>query len=310
MPIKSGELRIGISGWRYEPWRGAFYPKKLRQADELSFASRQLNFIEINGTFYSLQRPSSFQEWYEQTPEDFVFAVKGAQYITHMKRLNNINTPLANYFASGGLALGKKLGPILWQFPPNFKFDEAKLDAFFSLLPRDGKAAAKLAGRHDDKLKTEAYLKADGVGKIRYAVEVRNETFKDEAFIKLLRKHKIALVFVDAAGEWPVMHDLTADFCYIRLHGAEELYVSGYQKKDFDIWSKRIKLWQSGRSPADVQLVAKPMSSKPKSRDIFLTFDNTFKVKAPANAITLAKRLGIDAGEARAKRWKINESES
>src|SRR6266516_2848986 len=146
---RSGEVRIGISGWRYAGWRGKFYPKGLPQRRELEFASGAFNSVEINGSFYSLQLPSSYQRWYAATPEDFLFAVKGGRFITHLKRLKDVETPLANFFASGVLLLGEKLGPILWQLPPNFRYDRKRLDAFFRLLPRDSATAAVLARQHD-----------------------------------------------------------------------------------------------------------------------------------------------------------------
>ena len=152
------QLRIGISGWTYVPWRGTFYPEDLPQKKELWYASRQLNSIEINGSFYSLQTPSSYRKWYDQTPEGFVLSIKGGRFITHMRRLRNVRPALANFFASGVLALNEKLGPILWQLPPSMKFDAALLQSFFDLLPRDTKQAAALARRHDDRLKTRAFM--------------------------------------------------------------------------------------------------------------------------------------------------------
>ena len=221
--------RIGISGWTYKPWRnGPFYPKKLPQNDELAFASRHLNSIEINGTFYSLQRPSSFATWREQTPEDFVFSIKGGRFITHIKRLKDCEAPLANFFASGVLKLGEKMGPILWQLPPNFLFNADQLETFFELLPRDTKSAAAMAKRHDDHMKGRAWTRAVTDQPIRYALEVRHESFKDESFVKLMRKHNVAIVVADTAGKWPVIEDVTADFMYLRLHGDEAIYVSGY----------------------------------------------------------------------------------
>jgi len=301
----AGELRIGISGWRYEPWRGGFYPKGLRQADELAFASRQLNFNEINGTFYSLQRPSSFQTWYEATPADFCFAVKGPRFISHIKRLRDVDAPLANFFASGLLALGEKLGPVLWQFPANFKFDAALLEAFFDLLPRSTKDAAKLAKKHDDRLKAYRALTKCKVDRpIRYAIEIRSPTFETPDFIKLLRKHRIALVAADAAGEFPFIEDVTAALVYLRLHGAEELYASGYSDKDIAGWAKKIKAWSTGKEPTVAKRLAEPMKQPPKQRDVFCVFDNTMKDRAPFNAIALAGKLGLDAGEERAKKFR------
>src|SRR5215212_4720379 len=184
----SGTVRIGISGWTYAPWRGVFYPKGLPQKHELSYAARHFRSIEINGTFYGLQRPESFARWREETPDDFVFAIKGSRYITHMLKLRNVETPLANFIASGLLRLGPKLGPILWQFPPNFRFDAERIEAFLKLLPHDTKAAARYGRRHDDRLKAPAWLKSDE-RRMRHAFEIRNETFRSRAFIDLLRKY-------------------------------------------------------------------------------------------------------------------------
>src|SRR6185312_632687 len=156
------EIRIGISGWRYAPWRGKFYPEGLRQKDELAYAASTFSSIEINGTFYSLQRPESFAAWHDATPDNFVFAIKGARYITHMLKLNNVEKPLANFFAQGLLALQAKLGPVLWQLPPNFVFRPDKLAAFFDLLPRTTQAALALARRHDEKVRGRTWLKAAG----------------------------------------------------------------------------------------------------------------------------------------------------
>src|SRR5262245_33670968 len=169
------EFRIGTSGWGYPPWRGEFYPKGMPQKEELEYASRQLNSIEINGTFYSLQKPSSFQNWYERTPADFIFAVKGPQYITHIRRLSDVRTPLASFLASGVLCLREKLGPILWQFPPNLKFDPARFEAFFEMLPHTTRDAALLAQEND--LKRETWMKVEKDQPLRHAVEIRNASF-------------------------------------------------------------------------------------------------------------------------------------
>src|ERR1700757_1895129 len=184
---RTGTIRIGISGWAYGGWRGSFYPTGLRHSDELSFASRQVDTIEINGTHYSLQRPESFARWRDETPEGFVFAVKGSRFITHLKQLRDIETPLANFFASGVLRLDEKLGPLLWQFSPRFKFDAQRLDYFFTLLPGDTVAAAALAERHDHRLKGRAWTRTERKRQLRHAVEIRHPGFLDPAFITLLR---------------------------------------------------------------------------------------------------------------------------
>lgn len=284
--------RIGISGWRYEPWRGVFYPKKWPQRRELDYASRALNSIEINGSFYALQRPSSYQLWYDETPCGFVFSVKGPRFITQMKKLREVETPLANFFASGVLCLREKLGPILWQFPPNFGWNPERFRTFFHLLPRDTAAAARFARKHDEKLKGRAWTKTDVCRPLRYAVEIRHTSFMVPEFFALLREHNIAFVFADTAGKWPYAEDLTADFCYCRLHGDEVLYVSGYSEIAIDWWAHRLTSWGRGTQPADARLIT-PASRRTSERDLFIYFDNDAKVHAPFDARQLAGRFGI-----------------
>ena len=246
---RTGRLHIGISGWNYKPWRGRFYPKKLPQKQELAYASSLFPTLEINGTFYSQQRPDSFARWAAATPEGFVFAVKAPRYLTHMLRLKNVGTPLANFFASGLLRLGPKLGPILWQLPPSFRFDAERLAAFFAMLPRDTEAAARLGRRHDRKLRGRAWLTVDRRRPLRHAIEVRHESFRTPEFIALLRRHDIALVCADAV-EWPLLMDVTSDFVYCRLHGSEELYASGYDEPALRRWAARIRTWRGGGQTA------------------------------------------------------------
>ena len=299
---KSPQIRVGISGWTYVPWRGVFYPKSLPQKQELRYASRMLNSVEINGTFYSLQRPSSFQTWYDATPENFVFSIKGGQYITHMRRLRDVQQPLANFLASGLLVLKEKLGPILWQFPPNFAFDADRFDAFFDLLPRDTESALRIARGHDDWVKGRAFLEIDTNRPMRYAVEIRNPSFEQAAFIDLLRKHGVALVLADTAGRWSFSEDMTTDFVYARLHGAEEIYASGYTPAALDWWAARLQRWSAGGEPDDARRWSARKAPKASSRDVFIYFDNDVKVKAPFDAMSLAQRLGpsargVDANE-------------
>ncbi|WP_191892475.1 DUF72 domain-containing protein, partial [Streptomyces griseoaurantiacus] len=205
-------------GWLYPPWRGTFYPAGLPHRRELEHLSRQVGSVEINGSFYSLQRPESYRAWREQTPDDFLFAVKGGRFITHMKKLRDVETPLANFFASGMLALGPKLGPFLWQLPPSLPYEPDRLAAFFDLLPRTTSEAATLAQRHDHRLEGRALTEAETEMPLRHALEVRHPSFRDPAFIELLRKHDIALVVADTAGKWPYLEDVTTDFVYVRLH--------------------------------------------------------------------------------------------
>jgi uncharacterized protein YecE (DUF72 family) len=287
------DLRIGISGWTYAPWRGIFFPKGLPQNRELFHASRQVRSIEINGTFYSLQRPSSYQTWYEQTPEDFVFSIKGPRFVTHIKRLRAIEAPLANFFASGVLRLNQKIGPILWQLPPSFVYQPDRLAEFFALLPRDTRSAAKLAQQqHDFRLKHVPWTKIDRNRPLRHALEVRHPSFKTEAFVSLLRQHDIALVVADTAGKWPLLFDVTADFVYVRLHGDAELYVSGYTPEALQNWAEKIRAWSEGRDAPGIPLLAGAAPSR-ASRDVYVYFDNDVKTHAPFDAMSLAHLLGL-----------------
>jgi uncharacterized protein YecE (DUF72 family) len=285
----TSDVRVGISGWNYRGWRGVFYPKGLAHRRELGFASRTFNSIEINGSFYSLQRPSSYQRWHAETPDDFLFSVKAPRFITHMKKLREIEAPLANFFASGVLALNEKLGPILWQFPPNFGWNPRRFRDFFELLPKTTKKAAALGRRHDAKLKARAFLKANSDGGLRYCVEIRHHSFLVPEFFELLREYNIAFVFADTAGKWPYAEDITSDFVYCRLHGDTELYASGYSANALDCWAHRLKLWRKGRQAEDARLIGAKQKHGP--RDVFVYFDNDAKVHAPFDAQELAARL-------------------
>jgi uncharacterized protein YecE (DUF72 family) len=237
-----------------------------------------------------MQRSESFAHWADATPDDFVFAVKGPRYLTHMLKLNNAQAPLGNFFASGVLRLGAKLGPILWQFPPTFRFDAEKLETFFDLLPRDSEAAVECGRRHDHRLKGRAYLKSDKRRAIRHAMEVRHESFRDPAFIALLRKHDIALVCADTV-EWPLLMDVTSDFVYVRLHGSTELYKSAYSPAALKRWAARVAAWRDG-TPMTDGIFASPRAAKRMKRDVYLYFDNTDKLQAPRDALSLMRRLG------------------
>ena len=268
----AGRVRVGISGWTYAPWRGSFYPKGLRQRDELAYVAERMSSVEINGSFYALQRPQSYRSWREQTPDDFCFAVKGGRFITHMKRLADVETPLANFFASGVLALGPTLGPLLWQLPPTFQFDAERLAAFFDLLPRTTKQAAALAKRHDDRV-PEAVTDAEVDRPVRHALEVRHASFVDAGLEELLREHDVGLVVADTAGKWPMLQDVTSDFVYVRLHGDTELYASGYDADALDRWAESVRGW------ADT------------GADVYVYFDNDMKVRAPYDAMALSELL-------------------
>jgi uncharacterized protein YecE (DUF72 family) len=280
---------IGISGWRYAPWRGEFYPPGLPERDELKFAAERFPTIELNGSFYSLQRPEYYARWSEQVPDDFVFAIKGSRYITHMLRLRGVEKALANFFASGVLALEHKLGPVLWQLPPTFQLDSERLRKFFALLPRTTKEAAKLARRHDERVKGRALMRTRDDRCVRHALEVRHASFATRELIELLREQDVALVVADTAGRWPFLTDVTSDFVYVRLHGDVELYKSGYTDAALERWAARIRAWRDGYEPPAAKLVARP--PRLKRRDVYVYFDNDVKVHAPYDAINLAAKV-------------------
>ena len=289
-PQRIRGARIGISGWRYGPWRGDFYPTGLPQDQELAFAAQRFDSIELNGSFYSLQRPESYERWYEQVPTGFVFAIKGSRYITHMLRLEGAETALANLLASGVFALREKIGPFLWQLPPTLAFDEARLARFFALLPRTGDEAAALARLHDERVKGRTRLDVDPRSRFRHALEVRHASFVTPAFIDLLREHRIALVVADTAGKWPLLEDVTADFVYVRLHGDAKLCESGYTSAALDRWATKIDAWLDGRDPITAETIRAPAPRR-AHRDVFVYFDNDIKVRAPYDAMSLAAKL-------------------
>jgi uncharacterized protein YecE (DUF72 family) len=267
-------IRVGISGWRYAGWRGDFYPAGLAQRRELAYAGQRLTSIEINGSFYSLQRPSSYASWRAETPEDFVFAVKGGRFITHMKKLAGVETALANFFASGVLALGEKLGPVLWQLPANLGFEADRLAGFFAQLPRTTGEAAALAKGHDAKVPDDRALTSAPVDlPVRHALEVRHPGFTAPEAIELLRAHDVALVVADTAGRWPLLREQTSDFMYVRLHGDQELYTSGYSPEALDAWAASLRGWAQ------------------QGQDCYVYFDNDVKGYAPHDAMALLARF-------------------
>jgi uncharacterized protein YecE (DUF72 family) len=259
-------IRIGIGGWTFAPWRGTFYPKDLKQADELRFASRALTAIEINGTFYRTQSPASFAKWRDETPDDFVFSVKGHRAVVNKKVLAEAGEPLAWFLKSGITELGPKLGPLLWQFAPFKRFDAEDFAAFLALLPKE----------------------AGGVA-LRHVVEVRHKSFLVPEFVELLRKHGVAVVLADS-DDYPEIADVTADFVYARLQRAEESVATGYDDKTLSLWADRAKVWQAGGDPDGVERVS-PKPAKKARRDIFVFMINGAKVRAPAAAQALIERL-------------------
>jgi len=262
----AGEIRIGLSGWRYPPWRGTFYPRWLPQRRELEYASRRVSTIEINGSFYSLQRPEFYARWRDETPDGFVFAVKGPRFVTHMLKLRNCEQAVANFFASGIANLGDKLGPILWQFAPTKKFDPDDFGAFLELLPE----------------------KQDGV-RLRHAVEVRNDSFVVPEFAALLRKHDVAVVYADHE-KYPAIADVTGDFVYARLQTGSDDIPTCYSEKALDEWAARAKLWAEGKAPDDLPLADPSTHAEVKPRDVFVYFITSGKVRAPHGAMAFMER--------------------
>jgi uncharacterized protein YecE (DUF72 family) len=266
---------VGISGWTFPGWRGTFYPEDLVQKKELEYASRKVSSIEINGTFYSLQKPSSFENWYKQVPEEFQLAVKAPQFITHVLRLKEPHEPLANFFASGILCLKEKLGPILWQFPPNVMLKDDRFEIFLKLLPQDGKSAAKLAKKHGKKMEGRAHTEAKSNFPVRHAFEFRHKSFLNKDFLALLREHNVAFVFAHEGGERaPYTEEPTANFIYARLHGEGKRYSKGYPEKEIAEWAKKVKAWNKS------------------GHETFIYFSNEAKVHSPAGALKLLKKLG------------------
>lgn len=290
--LDSGAVRIGISGWRYEPWRGPFYPRSLPQARELTYASWQFPTIELNGSFYSLLRPRDFMAWYAATPRGFTFSVKASRYLTHVLRLRDLGAPASNFFASGILALREKLGPILWQFPANLPYDRDRFQRFVDWLPHDTAELARLGQGHDTRLADRAYLEVDQNRPVRHAIEVRSHTFAHPEFVDLLRARQVALVVSDSPGTWPAFCDVTADFLYLRLHGDKELYASGYTHRAIARWADRIAQWSRGATPEDLLPLAGP-PLRAKRRDVYVYFDNDSKVLAPRDARRLMSRLRL-----------------
>jgi uncharacterized protein YecE (DUF72 family) len=271
--VKATRAYVGISGYDYKAWRGRFYPQDLPARQWLRYASRTFNSIELNGTFYSLKSPDVFRRWVDETPDDFLFAVKGGRFITHNLKLRHAETALGNFFASGVLALGHTTGPFLWQLPGTYRFDVARLDSFIRQLPRDSTEGEAIARMHDDRLRRGALTTAKEHVPYRHAFEVRHPSYFTDEFYELLRRHDCGFVIADTAGRYPYAEEVTADFVYVRLHGSQELYVSGYSDAELDAWAVRVRGWQAA------------------GRDVYVYFDNDAKVHAPFDALRLRDRV-------------------
>lgn len=268
------EIRVGISGWTYPNWKKVFYPAKLSASKEMEYATSRMGTIEVNGTFYRLQQPSTFRDWYVRSPKNFVFSVKGNNFVTHIKRLRDVEGAAANFYASGLTELREKLGPVLWQLPTGLKFDEGRMREFLEILPKTSRQAIALAKTHDKELKGAKGLRAYANARIRHAIEVRDDSFKDRKFLKMLRDHDVAYVIADTAGRWYNAEEVTADFVYIRLHGFKELYTGAYPEAAIRSWARKIKKWNADGK-----------------RDVFAYFDTDYKVNAPFDAANLMLHL-------------------
>lgn len=265
--MASSLIRAGIGGWTFEPWRGTFYPAKLRQAGELAHASRQVTSIEINGTFYRTQTPASFRKWAAETPDDFVFSVKGPRYAVDRSRLAEAGPSIERFFASGVTELGSKLGPVLWQFRPTKAFVPDDFAAFLDFLPNE------LAGQ-----------------RIRHVVEVRHASFCVPGFIALLRARGIAVAFADS-DKYPAVADLTADFVYARLQRTREEEAAGYPDDELKHWAERFRVWSGGSVPEDLPVFGPAEAGLKKPRPCFVYFISGAKVRAPAAAVRFLEHL-------------------
>ena len=268
---KAGQIRIGIGGWTFEPWRGPFYPEGLVQKRELEYASRKLTTIEINGTFYGSQKPATFIKWHDETPDDFVFSLKAPRFATNRRVLAEAGDSIERFLASGVLELKNKLGPINWQLAPTKQFDADDIEAFLNLLPH------KVDGRE-----------------IRHALEVRHESFRDEAFVALARKHGVAIVMA-GDSKYPQIADVTAKFVYARIMGTSEQFAQGYDDKTLDLWTKRARDWAAGGAPKGLETVGKPAAAT-TPRDVYLYVISGFKAHNPAAGIAMIERLNGSSG--------------
>jgi uncharacterized protein YecE (DUF72 family) len=263
---KKARILVGVGGWTFEPWRGLFYPEGLTQKRELEYASRKLTSIEINGTFYGSQKPTTFVKWHDETPDDFVFSLKAPRFATNRRVLAEAGESIERFMASGVLELKDKLGPINWQFAPTKQFDADDFGAFLALLPK------RVEGRA-----------------IRHAVEVRHESFRDEAFVALARKHEVAIV-VEGDSKYPQIADVTAPFVYARIMGTVEAEPQGYPDDALDAWAERARAWASGATPKGLETFGK-QAAKETARDVYLYVISGFKAHNPAASIAMIERL-------------------
>ncbi len=278
---------VGVSGYDYEEWRGSFYPAEMPRSAWLDYARESFDSVELNGTFYSLKTPAAYERWAAAATEGFVYAVKGSGFITHRLRLKGAAKALANFYASGVLALGRHTGPFLWQLPPRMTFDPFRLEPFLAALPRDTEEAERLARRHDSRMRVRARLRSAEHVAYRHAFEIRDESFCVPSFFALLRGYGAAIVLSDTGGRFPSVEESTADFMYVRLHGPREIYASGYTGRELDSWADRVQSWRAS------------------GQDVYVYFDNDVGAHAPFDAMELKRRL---AGREAALRDALEET--
>lgn len=284
-------IRVGVSGWSYRHWRkGVFYPDGLAERRELEYLSRRMATVEINGSFYSLLRPDRYAAYRSQVPPGFRFAVKGGQFITHSKKLQDVEVPLANFFASGVLRLEDALGPVLWQLPP-MRWEKERIARFLALLPSDTVAASRLARRHDQRVAGRSSTAVHRNRRMRHALEIRHPAMLCDDVVRACRRHNVALVFSDSGSDWPYTEEVTAGWCYLRLHGAPQTYASSYDEISLRRWAARIRCWHGGCEPADSRRLTERKPPARTSRDVYVYFDNDQQGRAPCNAMALEQML-------------------
>lgn len=297
--MSPARVRVGVSGWRYPAWRrGAFYPADLPQRRELAWLARRVDSVEINGSFYGLLKPATWEGYREDVPRGFVFAVKGSRFLTHVRKLRDAEVPLANFLASGVLRLEAALGPILWQLPAT-SGDPERIERFLALLPHDTRAASRLARRHDARVKGRASFAVERSRRLRHVLEVRHPGLlrgrDGEAVVRACRRHGVALA-VSHAADWPLAEEVTAGFVYLRLHGTPRTYASRYGDVALAGWARRVRLFARSRSPRDAARVTRLRPPPRKGRDVYVYFDNDAEGHAPHDALRLRRRLGLAGG--------------
>jgi uncharacterized protein YecE (DUF72 family) len=293
--MSRGRVFVGVSGWSYDSWQGPYYPTGLPKARRLEHVGATLDSVEINGSFYSLQKPESYEKWAAAVPDGFLFAVKGSRFVSHNKKLKDARVPLANFFANGLLRLEEKLGPILWQLPDGLRLAPERVAGFCDLLPRDTEEASRLAAEHDERVAGKASFAVERRRRMRHALEVRDPRMLDDDLVRVLRRAGVALVVSDA-GRWPLVEELTAGFVYVRLHGSPHTYASRYDDPALDDWAQRIGRWRDGGEPDDPRRITDRPPPRRKTRDVYVYFDNDQHAHAPRDAMRLRERLGGAGG--------------